>query len=156
MSRERPDELIENLGAGLGHRRVEHAAADGLKLGQFTGLTVLGARSALLAALLMIAPNLIPDAATRAAAPIHRLAAACALRSSIADCGARTPTGSLRRDGSGNHPSLWWFFNKAKRLWLFQAQNAQRSFRAVSLRNVGTSGRTRSVTATVHLVVQVL
>jgi hypothetical protein len=57
MSRERPDELIENLGAGLGHRRVEHAAADGLKLGQFTGLTVLGARSALLAALLMIAPN---------------------------------------------------------------------------------------------------
>jgi hypothetical protein len=57
MSRERPDELIENLGAGLGHRRVEHAAADGLKLGQFTELTVLGARSALLAALLMIAPN---------------------------------------------------------------------------------------------------
>lgn len=36
MSRERSDELIENLGAGLGHRRIKHTTADGLKLGQFT------------------------------------------------------------------------------------------------------------------------
>ncbi len=40
--------------------------------------------------------------------------------------------------------------------FVLQAQNAQRPLRAISLRNVGTSGRTRSVTATVHLVVQVL
>jgi hypothetical protein len=29
--------------------------------------------------------------------------------------------------------------------FVLQAQNAQRSFRAIGLRNVGTSGRTRSV-----------
>src|ERR1700722_4605492 len=40
--------------------------------------------------------------------------------------------------------------------FVFQAQNAQRSFRAVSLRDVGTSGWTRSVITPVHLVVQVL
>src|ERR1700682_189760 len=40
--------------------------------------------------------------------------------------------------------------------FVLQSQNAQRSFRAISLRNVGTSGRTRSVTTPVHLVVQVL
>jgi hypothetical protein len=40
--------------------------------------------------------------------------------------------------------------------FVLQAQNAQRSFRAISLRDVGPSGRTRSVTAPVHLVVQVL
>jgi len=39
--------------------------------------------------------------------------------------------------------------------FVLQAQNAQRSFRAIGLRNVGTSGWTRSVTAPVHLVVQV-
>src|ERR1700686_4291154 len=51
------------------------------------------------------------------------------------------------------------FENRRNRLLddlVLQAQNAQRSFRAISLRNVGTSGRTRSVTAPVHLVVQVL
>src|SRR5213080_1094527 len=51
------------------------------------------------------------------------------------------------------------FENRRDRLlddFVLQAQNAQRSFRAISLRNVGTSGRTRSVTSPVHLVVQVL
>src|SRR5260370_41722818 len=51
------------------------------------------------------------------------------------------------------------FENRRDRLlndFVLQAQNAQRSFRAISLRNVGTSGRTRSATAPVHLVVQVL
>src|SRR4249919_270638 len=36
--------------------------------------------------------------------------------------------------------------------FVLQAQNAQRPFRAISLRNVGSSGRTRSVTAPVHLI----
>src|SRR5258706_13212715 len=40
--------------------------------------------------------------------------------------------------------------------FVLQAQNAQRPFRAISLRNVGSPGRTRSVTAPVHLVVQAL
>src|SRR5207253_9423894 len=51
------------------------------------------------------------------------------------------------------------FENRRDRLlddFVVQAQNAQRSFRAISLRNVGTSGRTRSVTSPVQLVVQVL
>ena len=38
MSRERPDEPVEDLGASPGHGGVEDAAADGLKLGQFTRL----------------------------------------------------------------------------------------------------------------------
>jgi hypothetical protein len=38
MSRERSDEPVADLGAGLGHKWVEHATADGLKLGHFTGL----------------------------------------------------------------------------------------------------------------------
>src|SRR5580704_2590074 len=51
------------------------------------------------------------------------------------------------------------FENRRDRLlddFVLQAQNAQRPFRAISLRNVGSSGRTRSVTAPVHFVVQVL
>src|ERR1019366_10819396 len=51
------------------------------------------------------------------------------------------------------------FENRRDRLlddFVLQTQNAQRPFRAISLRNVGLSGRTRSVTAPVHLVVQVL
>src|SRR5712671_1867542 len=51
------------------------------------------------------------------------------------------------------------FENRRDRLlddFVLQAQNAERPFRAISLRNVGSSGRTRSVTAPVHLVVQVL
>src|SRR6202049_3128966 len=40
--------------------------------------------------------------------------------------------------------------------FILQAQNAQWPFRAVSLRNVSSSGRTRPVTAPVHLVVQFL
>src|SRR5215471_14976224 len=51
------------------------------------------------------------------------------------------------------------FENRRDRLlddFVLQAQNAQRPFRAISLRNVGSSGRTRSVTAPVHLIVQVL
>ena len=51
------------------------------------------------------------------------------------------------------------FENRRDRLlddFVLQAQNAQGPFRAISLRNVGTSGRTRSMTASVHLVVQVL
>src|SRR5260370_7027378 len=51
------------------------------------------------------------------------------------------------------------FENRRDRLlndFVLQAQNAQWPFRAVSLRNVGSSGGTRSVTAPVHLVVQVL
>src|ERR1700676_5141459 len=51
------------------------------------------------------------------------------------------------------------FENRRDRLlddFVLQAQNAQRSIRAISLRNVGTSGRTRSVTTPVHLIVQVL
>src|SRR6516164_8810165 len=46
------------------------------------------------------------------------------------------------------------FENRHDRLlddFVLQAQNAQRPFRAISLRNVGSSGRTRSVTAPVHL-----
>src|SRR4030088_1492943 len=48
------------------------------------------------------------------------------------------------------------FENRRDRLlddFVLQAQNAQRSFRAISLRNVGTSGRTRSVTTRVLFVV---
>src|SRR5271169_6853368 len=51
------------------------------------------------------------------------------------------------------------FENRRDRLlddFVLQAQNAQRPFRAIRLRNVGSSGRTRSVTAPVHLVVQFL
>src|SRR5580658_7660011 len=51
------------------------------------------------------------------------------------------------------------FENRRDRLlddFVLQAQNAQRPFRAISLRNVGSSGRTRSVTAPVHFIVQVL
>ena len=51
------------------------------------------------------------------------------------------------------------FQNRHDRLlddFVLQAQNAQRPFRAVRLRDVGPSGRTRSVAAPVHLVVQVL
>ena len=51
------------------------------------------------------------------------------------------------------------FENRRDRLLddlVLQAQNAQRSFRAISLRNVSSSGWMRSVTATVHLVVQFL
>ena len=51
------------------------------------------------------------------------------------------------------------FENRRDRLlddFVLQAQNAQRSFRAISLRNVSSSGWMRSVTATVHLVVQFL
>src|ERR1700693_3508529 len=40
--------------------------------------------------------------------------------------------------------------------FILQAQNAQWPFRAVGLRNVSSSGRTRPVTAPVHLVVQFL
>src|ERR1700722_13772887 len=40
--------------------------------------------------------------------------------------------------------------------FVLQAQNAQRSFRTISLRNVGSSGRSRSITTPVHMVVQVL
>src|SRR5260370_18479853 len=51
------------------------------------------------------------------------------------------------------------FENRPDRLlndFVRQAKNVQWPFRAVSLRNVGSSGGTRSVTAPVHLVVQVL
>ena len=37
--------------------------------------------------------------------------------------------------------------------FVLQAQNAQRTLRAISLRNVGSSGRSRSITTTVHMVV---
>src|SRR5215467_14117860 len=40
--------------------------------------------------------------------------------------------------------------------FILQAQNAQRALRAISLRNVGSSGRMRPVTAAVHLIVQFL
>jgi hypothetical protein len=29
---------------------------------------------------------------------------------------------------SGNHPSLWWFFNKVRRLWLMSLQTARLSW----------------------------
>ena len=49
-----------------------------------------------------------------------------ALRGHLAELGivsakGRNGTGELLRiiaDGADNHPSLWWFFNKVKRLWL--------------------------------------
>src|SRR5450631_2701065 len=47
------------------------------------------------------------------------------------------------------------FENRRDRLldnFVLQAQNAQRPLRAVSLRNVGSSGRTRSITTPVHMV----
>src|SRR3984893_16455023 len=40
--------------------------------------------------------------------------------------------------------------------FVLQAQNAQWPFRAVSLRNIGSSGWPRPITASVHLVVQFL
>src|ERR1700722_12801326 len=48
------------------------------------------------------------------------------------------------------------FENRRDRLlddFVLQAQNAQRSFRTISLRNVGSSGRSCSITTPVHMVV---